>query len=135
MTVGLGVGQITDELGASSFVHAFFSTISGNCEKRWGAKYPHLMNELYQGHLKAENANAALSELRDALSKLNELPVSSLIWDIEDKDAKPPWGNNIASTITCLGNYFVTSTGRDMFGVMEEALQDAVNNNEDAFIG
>jgi len=134
MTVGLRIGQITDELGTSSFVHAFFSTISANCEKKWGAKYPHLMNELYQGHLKAENANAALSELRDALSRLNELPVSGLVWDIEDKDAKSPWGNNIATTITCLGNYFVTSAGRDMFGVIEEALEDAEKNGEDAFI-
>lgn len=32
MTVGMTVGSITDELGAPSFVHAFFSTISAHCE-------------------------------------------------------------------------------------------------------
>ncbi len=134
MTIGLRVGQITDELGSSEFVHAFFSTISGNCEESWGAAYPHLMKELYQGRLNAENAGVALTELQDALEKLNQLPVSNLIWDINNKEATPPWGDQIAPSITSLGDYFVTSVGRDMFTVLAEALEDATSNGKDAYI-
>jgi hypothetical protein len=134
MAVGLRVGQITDELGSADFVHAFFSTISGNCEEAWGAKYPFLMNHLYLGHLKAQDAGKALAELRDARTILARLPVAKLIWDIEDASAAPPWGDNIAADITALGNYFVTSVGRDMFAVFEEALQEAIDTGEDASI-
>ena len=134
MAIGLRVGQITDELGTQDFVNAFFSSISGNCETSWGASYPHLMNELYQGQLASDHAGAALTELKDAHKKLSTLPVSKLIWDIENKNSAPPWGDKIATTITCLGNYFVTSTGRDMFGVFMEALEDAENNDKNAYI-
>ena len=61
MAVGVTVGSITDELGAASFVHAFFSTISAHCEPDgWGTSFPHLLNALYQGRLAHQNAPLAL---------------------------------------------------------------------------
>lgn len=135
MGVGITVGSITDEIGASSFLHAFFSTISAHCEPGgWGSRYPHLMNELYQGHLSAKNALVALQELRDAKSQLSKLPPSQIVWAIEDRSAQPPWGNNIAPSITSLGNYFVSSAGRDLFEVFEEALSAASEEHCDALI-
>jgi hypothetical protein len=32
------------------------------------------------------------------------------------------------------GNYFITCAGRDVFGVIEEALEDATKNDNDVFI-
>ncbi len=32
MGVGIQLGRITDEIGSGAFLHAFFSTISGNLE-------------------------------------------------------------------------------------------------------
>jgi hypothetical protein len=136
VSIGLTVGSITDEIGTQSFLHAFFSTVSVHCEPQgWGSRFPHLMNELYQGRLPTGSAKAALAELREAKAVLERLPPTNLVWDVENRSAQPPWGKNIASTITSLGNYFVTSTGRDLFGVLEEALIASVDEKKDTVIG
>ncbi len=136
MGVGITVGSITDEIGAPSFVHAFFSTVSAHCEpKGWGSRFPHLMNELYQGRLPAKSAASALKELAEAKECLKKKAPSEIVWDIENPKAQPPWGTNIAASITDLGNYFVSSTGRDLFGLLEEALQAATDEGQDAVLG
>lgn len=135
MAVGITVGSITDEIGAPSFVHAFFSTISANCEpKGWGSRFPTLMKELYQGCLSYKNAASALEELKEARAKLLTLPPSKVVWDIENTQAQPPWGTNIATTITSLGNYFISSTGRDVFDLLQEALEAAIEEKKDAVL-
>lgn len=135
MAVGVTVGSITDELGAPSFVHSFFSTISAHCEPAgWGSRFPHLMNELYQGRLPHVNALPALAELQQAKATLSDLPPTSVVWDIENRKSKPPWGDNIASHITSLGNYFVSSTGREVFNILEEALAASAEEQLDAIL-
>jgi hypothetical protein len=135
MAVGIRVGSITDEIGAPSFLHAFFSTISAHCEpKGWGTRFPYLMNELYRGRLPAAHATGALAELREAKTSLSKLPSSAVVWDVENRAARPPWGDRIAPEITDLGNYFVSSTGRDVFELLEEALSAAAEEKTDAII-
>lgn len=125
MTVGLSLGTITDEVGTSEFFHAFFSTISGNLEPRgWGSRFPVLMDGLYQGELPQAKAEAALVELRETRQELSGLDPINVIWDIEDRSKQPPWGVNVSKDITHLGNYFVTSTGRDLFEVMFEIIEE-----------
>ena len=135
MTVGIRVGSIADEIGAPSFLHAFFSTVSAYCDtSEWGSRFPNLF-KLYEGHLPSRLAPLAVVELRAAREEaLSKLPPSQVVWDIEDRSAMPPWGTDIAPTITSLGNYFVSSTGRDLFELLEEALQAAASESADAFI-
>ena len=135
MAVGVTVGSITDELGAPSFVHSFFSTISAHCEPTgWGRRFPHLMNELYQGRLPHGNALLALAELQQAKATLSNLPPTSVVWDLENRQSKPPWGDNIAPHITSLGNHFMSSTGRDVFRILEGALVASANEQRDAVL-
>jgi len=54
------------------------------------------------------------------------------VWDIDDQEAQPPWGKNVAKPITDLGNYFITSTGRDVFASFEEMLAYAAEKQQDA---
>lgn len=123
MAVALKVDSVATELGTGSFVHAFFSTASARLENGvWGGRFPVLMNELYQGSLAKGHAQAALDELATIRRELAAFPPSDVVWDVEDRTARPPWGDNIAPTITSLANYFVTSTGRDMFQAIEEML-------------
>lgn len=134
MSVGIRVGSIADEIGTGSFLHAFFSTISAHCDGgKWGSCYPHLF-ELYAGHLPTRSAIAAVGELRNARSALLQLAPSQVVWDIQNPAAQPPWGNNIAPNITSLGTYFVSSTGRDLFELLEDALTAAAQEKQDAFI-
>jgi 2,3-bisphosphoglycerate-dependent phosphoglycerate mutase len=123
MPVGFKLGSITCEVGTSQFLHAFFSTISGNLEPQgWGSRFPILLNKLYQGELSQTDAGAALTELANIEAELAMLPPSRVIWDIEDASMTPPWGHDISSEITSLSNYFVTSTGRDLLAMLKEIL-------------
>ena len=81
------------------------------------------MGELYEGHLDPAAAGAAYRELQEAKLELARYSPSEVIWDTEHLDSEPPWGNDISSDITNLANYFVTSDGRDLFEVMEEAFR------------
>lgn len=90
-----------------------------------GSVYPKLMEELYQGCLKNQDLNEGLEELRKVKKELKNFSPSYVIWDAEDLSLTPPWGNNISSDITDLSNYFVTSDGRDLISVLNEALEDA----------
>ena len=59
----------------------------------------------------------------EAREKLKNYSPYEVIWDIENIEEKPPWGNDISPSITNLSNYFITSTGRDLFEVLLECLQ------------
>ena len=134
MAVVVKVGSVSDEIGAPSFLHCFFSTISAHCDGgRWGSRFPSLF-QLYEGRLPAKQAAAAFTELREAKLLLSKLPPSAVVWDIESPSAQPPWGTNISADITSLGNYFVSSTGRDLFSLLEDALKAAEEEGKDALI-
>lgn len=129
MAVGIKLGSITDEIGASDFFNAFFSTITGNLEPAgWGTRFPMLMKKLYAGELEQSDAGTALHELDEITRELARLPAGKVVWDIEDRGKTPPWGNNIADTITDLSNYFVTSTGRDLIATLREILEELRDN-------
>ena len=75
-----------------------------------------------------------LGELEQIREGLDELLPDKVIWDIGDLSEQPPWGNNISNTITSLGNYFVTSDGRDFIEVFNSALDTAMEIKEDVLI-
>jgi 2,3-bisphosphoglycerate-dependent phosphoglycerate mutase len=122
MAVGIKVGNITDEIGTGDFLNAFFSTVSGRLEDRWGGRFPSLM-QLYNGSLPPDKAPAALIELANIRLELAAFPPDQVIWNLEDRTKSPPWGRNISADITDLSNYFVTSTGRDLIGVLQDAIE------------
>jgi hypothetical protein len=57
-----------------------------------------------------------------------------VVWDIEDRSRRPPWGDDIAPEITSLADYFVTNDGKDLFEVLFAALDDAARTNQGARI-
>lgn len=125
MTVGLKLGSITAEVGSADFFHSFFSTVSGNLETNgWGSRFPTLLGKLYNGKLTPPDAKAGLAELDQIVKELAKLPPAKVIWDIEDRSKRPPWGNHIAKDITSLANYFVTSTGRPFVPILRECLEE-----------
>ena len=135
MSVGFHVGYSYFEVGSSSFLHCFFSTVSHHLEPDgWGSRYPLLMNNLYQGQLRWQDAE---SVIRDALAireSLMAYPPDQVVWDIEDLTARPPLGDNISPDITDLSNYFVTSDGNDLFEVLVSALAESVQEQADLLI-
>jgi hypothetical protein len=135
MGVGIKVGSIVDEIGDMEFLYAFFSTLNVRLEPwGWGTRFPILLQQLYQGHVTATDAAEALTELQQARAELAKWPASAVVWSAEDRDLQPPWGDDISPDITDLSNYFVNSTGRDLFELLLEALKAAVESGEPAEI-
>lgn len=135
MGVTIVAGDMSAEIGTGSFLKAFFSTVSYHLEpKGWGSNYPVLMHELYQGKLPAEHSGQALTELADVAHKLKVYRPDQVVWDIHDLTARPPWGDNIAPSITDLSNYFVTSDGKDLISVLRQVLQTAQRKSQEVNI-
>jgi hypothetical protein len=123
MGVELRTGSVVWPVGTSDFFHAFFSTIAARLEPDgWGSRFPAVMKELYGGTIHGEEAARALAELDQIREELRALPPSDVVWDYEDRTKQPPWGDDISSDITDLGNYFVTEDGKDLFDVLGEAV-------------
>ena len=113
-------------IGTADFLHSFFSTVCGRLENgKWGSRFPHLMNELYQGVLPVKHLAAGTEELSQIKQELAQFAPDQVIWDIDDRSLTPPWGDNISEDITDLSNYFVTSEGEDFLSVFAAALDKA----------
>ena len=126
MAVGFAVKFYWYQVGSGDFLHSFFSTIAYNLEeKKWGSKYPVIMNEFYQGKLSSDKVKDAIEEVKDIQKELKNFPPSCVVWDIDDLDKQPPWGEKISGEITDLSNYFVTSDGEDLITILIHALEKA----------
>ncbi|GAA0707386.1 Imm70 family immunity protein [Dokdonella soli] len=129
MTVGIKVGSIVSEIGASSFLNAFFSTVAGLLENDdAGTRFPVISKDLYEGHVEAGKIEKAIAELKVIHDELMKYPPSAVIWDVEDRSKTPPWGSRISPSITSMANYFVSSTGRDLIQLLTETFQHALKH-------
>lgn len=114
------------QIGRGDFLHSFFSTVAYNLEdKKWGNRFPVIMNHLYQGKVAIEEVDKAIEELAIIREELKELSIDKVIWDIDDISQKPPWGSDVCEDITNLSNYFVTSDGEDFISILFHALEMA----------
>ena len=117
-------------IGTADFLHSFFSTVCGRLENgKWGSRFPHLMNELYQGVLPVKHLAAGTEELSQIKQELAQFAPDQVIWDIDDRSLTPPWGDNISDDITDLSNYFVTIEGEVFLSVFAAALDKAQQRN------
>lgn len=124
--VGLLIGPIFYKIGAGDLLHSFFSSIAYNLEdNKWGTKFPFIMKELYAKELSVDDIPEAVKEINSIRELFKGFAPNCVIWDIESLEKRPPWGDNIAVSITSLSNYFYTSDGEDLFETFLKALETA----------
>jgi 2,3-bisphosphoglycerate-dependent phosphoglycerate mutase len=124
--VALHTAAQSFEVGSGSFIYCFFSTVSVNLEPSgWGSRFPVLMKKLYEGNVRPSDLPLLKQELITVQSEFKRFPPSKVVWDFEHRDRRPPWGDNISTSITDLSNYFVTSDGKDLFQVFLQAVTEA----------
>jgi hypothetical protein len=117
------------DLGTESFLHCFHSTI-----KVFVQGVPLAMDFIKTRFLKSDDCLMAARDfnlIRDRLSAENP---ENVVWDINNPTACPPWGNEISSVITSLGNYFITADGKDLIYSIIELLQYAHDERQDVTI-
>lgn len=132
MAVGIKVDFLWFSIGTGDFFYSFFSTVCVNLEdKKWGSRYPIIMKKLYSGKLYLSDIIQARNELIFIKKELSNISPEKIVWDVENLEKKPPWGNNISKDIKNLADYFVTSDGRNLIDVMNEALNEAMKEKVD----
>jgi len=136
VSIGFWVGERAWLVGTPDFLFALFSTISARLEPAgWGSRFPLLMGPLYEGALPAAQAAGARAELAAVRAELAQLAPSAVVWDVEDRSKTPPWGDDIAPSITTLADYFVTSDGEDLLDVLDAALAGAGRDGQPLRVG
>lgn len=122
MTIALKQNNVITEVGPGGILHSLFSTIAFRVEKKWGGKFPVIMNELYHGGLTQAHARTALQEIRAIKQALAMLPAQDVIWDIDDPGASGPWGG-IGPHIQNASQFHVTKNGRNLLNEIEENIE------------
>ncbi len=135
MSISFQVGRKRFEIGHSSLLTAFFSTIVVLLEGEVrGRQFPALTRELFRGRLEHARSGQAAFELREVRLLMANHPPSDLVWDIDDRKARPPWGTDISPKITSLANYLVTSDGKDLIDEMLDAFAESMKCGRDVEI-
>ena len=81
-----------------------------------------------------EDIESGIAELLSIQEELKKFPSHDIIWDFEDLSATPPWGNQIASHITNLSQYFITSSGSDLLEVMLTCFRFALEEGKNVVV-
>lgn len=138
MSVGLKTGYSWYQIGRGDYLESFFSTVAYYLEnKKWGSKYPVIMNQLYGGMLSCKDVETAINELKNIKESLNKLSKENnkIIWDARELSIKAPeWAINLNNEVVSLANYYVTADGRDLIDVFLLALNDSKESNKDLVI-
>ena len=109
-------------IGTSDFLNSFFSTILVRLENgQRGSRFPRLRDLYFAGRLEAAYAGEASKELATLRESLAAFGPGEIVWDAEDRSLQPPWGTNIAGSITSLENYFWTDDGKPLIDSLAAA--------------
>lgn len=131
MSISLWVGENSYQIGTSSFLKCFFSTVYTRCENLdWGARFPTIMNDFYSGELAPDLCQTALEELTQIQRCFANYSPEEIVWDFENPLMKAPWGDDISPTIDSMADYFLTSEGSDLFEVFRSAFTEASKSGE-----
>lgn len=80
-----------------------------------------MMRKLISG----DKVKDAIEEVKDIQKELKNFPPGYVVWDIDDLDKQPPWGEKISDEITDLSNYFVISDEENLITILIHALEKA----------
>lgn len=132
MAVFLKVDNVIYCIGELNFTLSFFDTIHCLLEKgEQGSVYPHVMGDFFDGRIAWQDVPRLKEELDDIHLKLSAFPPSAVVWDKDDPGKKPPWGDDISDDITDMSNYYVTADGRDLFEVLNLAINRSIKEKKD----
>lgn len=124
MTVAFKQENVITEIGPGGVLQSLFSTIAYRLEGgSWGARFPLIMNKLYQGGVEQSDSEKALIEASAIRDGLRSVSPQDVIWDIEDIEADPPWGREVGAHVKNAADYFVTNSGRNLVAELIDNLE------------
>lgn len=135
MAVSLIIENTYHEMGSSSLLNAFFSTIYFHLVKdKPGIAYPKIFMHLYKGHLKWQDAAEVLEDFEEIRNKLKRYGPDKIIWDIQNLSISPPPPMQKIDRSIPLSNCFLTEKGLNYFDLISEVLKNSIAKQVDVFI-
>ena len=126
-----GGARFSVNLGWGDMVFCFFSNVSFHLEGtgKWGSRFPKLLLDLCdKGVVSYENIDKLDKELGTVYHELQELPLSSAIYDIYDLSSPIPWEQIPGIENGNLAQSWVTPRGEESyFKVFSEYIKMAKN--------
>ncbi len=124
MPVGMLIGNDLYNLGPADLLHAMFSTIYAHLEPgEWGERFPNILGKLYAGELHAQDAEAAITEIRQIRYEMSAIPPEYAIWDIKKIQQPIPKGPQVWKKAPNLAEYFRSNVGTSLLDELEEDLE------------
>lgn len=103
----------TIDVGSTDFYKALYSTAIGRIGSLKRST-PLALEFLKTGKCKATQGYETARQLNLIRDKLSQVAPGKMIYDIDNPQAKAPWGDNISPVITSCGNMFTTADGKDL---------------------
>ncbi len=101
------------DIGNTSIWRALYSTIFV-CLGSKIKKYNYASSFLKNGKCDGKDGYATAREFNLIRDELSKYPPSKMVYNLENKNEQPPWGNKISPVITSCSNYFTTADGKDL---------------------
>lgn len=135
MMVNIKAGRYRAVLARPYIVRALFATISFRLEPNGsGSRFPFLTNHLYDNHLRASEVAAALGEAAEVEKELKRLSKGSVIWSLDDLRRHDDTGQPVNHAANDTFHYFVSTNGRPLLAVLQEALAYAHSTHSNVCI-
>lgn len=113
-------------------LRAFISTVIVNLENfRSGRRFSRITGDLKEtGKIEAKHLGQALRELKIIRRELRKLPISRLVWNLDNPEEKPREGAWLDDQAKCLDDVFLTCRGKNLIDLLERCLQDSKKAGE-----
>jgi hypothetical protein len=127
----LSIGERARELGSDLVLEAMFTTISCRLEPRGkGTRFPTVMDDLYSGYLAPSRAKDALRELREIETALREVPVSQVIWSLQNLRGGDDPDQPVQHRAANLLEYFVDVDGHPLIARLQDGVQECLSTSQ-----
>jgi len=135
MSVFISVGCFGHSVGTTECMESIFETIAYNLENRkWGSRFPIIMNEFYNEKLKVEHIDSALNELDIIEKELKKIKIDQVVW-VKCKELRhPAIVHNINQYATNLADYFINCDGENMFKLIRYTMERGRRLKKDVVI-
>ena len=113
-------------------LRAFISTVIVNLENfRSGRRFSRITGDLKEtGKIEAKHLGQALRELKIIRRELRKLPISRLVWNLDNPEEKPREGAWLDDQAESLDDVFLTCREKNLIDLLERCLQDSKKAGE-----
>lgn len=83
---------------------------------------PHVFAFIKEGHSNSQDCLSTAREFNLVRDRLSQIEPEQIIYDYNEPEKQPPWGDKISPVITSCANYLTTGDGDDLLAEIVKIL-------------